>query len=90
MSERKKHTFFVVEPLIEHHIEFQQHQHSQICSVNKIVDSNHKWNNYLLHMSSHTNSSALENFMTITAHGDELQPQILNAHTSKGIQGSQH
>jgi hypothetical protein len=32
----------------------------------------------------------LENFMTITAHGDELQPQILNAHTSKGIQGSQH
>jgi len=54
------------------------------------MDSANEWSNYLFHLNGHTNSNTLENTTPIIAHGDELQPQILNTHTRKRIQGLEH
>jgi hypothetical protein len=55
-----------------HQTKFWKHQDGQICLVNKTMDFDHEWNNYLLHLSKHTNSSTLENVIVIIAHGDEF------------------
>jgi len=54
------------------------------------MDSDHEWNNYLLHLSSHIDFGTFEITNVVTTHGDGLRPQIFSIHTHKGVQGLQH